>query len=451
MENKIIMLKTETLEHHPDNPRKNIGDVSELSASIKAKGILQNLTVVPSGKDSTYYVVIGNRRLEASKAAGLEEVPCVISDMDYKTQIETMMVENIQREDLTVIEQAEGMQMMLDLGSTVEEISDKTGFSESTVRRRLKLNEYDRKKVVEGQERGATLEDFIKLEQIKQKSERNRLIKIIGTADFNLEYKRAFDTQKNNELKKLAIKELETFAEPLPESENTWSQKWNEVERLSYPVLKFEKGKRVPKTKSKKYYYRISQYYDGTRVRVFTRNESYKEQQEIEKPKKTEKQKEVDRAVRQLNKIAKEHYELRTEFILSIAKRSTIKDYEHICFDTIIRKMAEYGYINNNYAYNDIINKFLGIDYYNSGKLLEAYNNTPAGTAVIMVYRMLEDSEGKNCYYKYYDSSKVTFRENKPLNLIYDFLISLGYEMSEEEQKITNGTYELYDRETSAG
>ncbi len=145
MENKIIMLNTSELEHHPDNPRKNIGDISELSNSIKAKGILQNLTVVPND-NGTYYVVIGNRRLEASKAAGLEEIPCVISNMDYKTQIETMMVENIQRADLTVVEQAEGMQMMLDLGSSVEEISDKTGFSESTVRRRLKLKEYDRKK-----------------------------------------------------------------------------------------------------------------------------------------------------------------------------------------------------------------------------------------------------------------------------------------------------------------
>ena len=159
MENKIIMINVSQLKHHPDNPRKNIGDITELSNSIKAKGILQNLTVVPAETDK-YFVVIGNRRFEAAKAAGLEKIPCIISDMDYKTQIETMMVENIQREDLTVVEQAEGMQMMLDLGSTVEEISDKTGFSESTVRRRLKLNEYDRKKVVAAQGRGATLEDL---------------------------------------------------------------------------------------------------------------------------------------------------------------------------------------------------------------------------------------------------------------------------------------------------
>lgn len=450
MENKIIMLETNILEHHPDNPRKNIGDVSELCDSIKAKGILQNLTVVPApDKTGIYYVVIGNRRLEAAKAADIEKLPCVISSMDYKTQIETMMVENMQREDLTIIEQAEGMQMMLDLGSSVDEISNKTGFSESTVRRRLKLNDYDRKKVVEAQNRGASLEDFAKLEKIKSKSERNKLLKVIGTADFNLEYKRTITDQKNKEFEKLALKELNTFAEPFPENENCWSNKWIKKEKFSYPLLKFEKGKRVPKNKKEKYYYRISRYYNGEiDINVYTENKDYK-QQITETPKKTEKQKEVDRAVRALNKIAREHYELRSEYILSLANRSSIKDYEHICLDTVIKIASEYGYINNNYVYNKILCAALGIDnfYGNADKLVNAYAENPAGTAVLIVYRLLEDNENENCYHKYYDSSKVVFTANEGLNRIYDFLISLGYEMSAEETQITNGTYELYEGE----
>lgn len=445
MENKIIMINVSQLKHHPDNPRKNIGDITELSNSIKAKGILQNLTVVPAETDK-YFVVIGNRRFEAAKAAGLEKIPCIISDMDYKTQIETMMVENIQREDLTVVEQAEGMQMMLDLGSTVEEISDKTGFSESTVRRRLKLNEYDRKKVVAAQGRGATLEDFIKLEQIKTKPEKNKLLKIMGTPDFNLEYKRSLEKQQNKEMERVAVKELKAFAEPFPEKEYTWSAKWDRIDKYSYPLLKFQKGKRIPKDTSKKYYYKIELYYGGEyRVNIYTENKNYKQQEA--RPKKTEKQKSVDRAVRAFNKMAREHYALRKEFVFSLAGNSKIKDYEHICLEAIIKHIAPYGYIGNNYVYNKILCEFFKINttYGNEDKLLKAYASNPAGTAVLLVYRTLEDSEVRTCYKKSYDGNEVTFSKNDGLNRIYDFLTALGYEMSTEEIQITNGTYELYD------
>lgn len=444
MENKIIMLKTEQLEHHPDNPRKNIGDVTELSDSIKAKGILQNLTVVPN-ESGTYYVVIGNRRLEASKAAGLTELPCVISDMDYKTQIETMMVENIQREDLTVIEEAEGMQLMLDLGSSVEEISDKTGFSESTVRRRLKLNEYDKKKVTEAQDRGATLNDFVKLEQIKAKSERNKLLKVLGTSDFNLEFNRALKEQKNKELEKVIVKELETFAEPFPEDEDEWKNCWQNEYGLSYYFSEYKPGNNIPKDKDKQYFYRINRhcYNDDWYVNIYTKREVT---QADNKPKKTEKEKETDRAVRRLNKIAKEHYELRKEFILNLSKCSKIKDYERICLKAIIAETIPYGYHSNNYAYNSLYKEYLNYDsYYNKEKLQQAYDENPAGTTVLIVYRMLEDSGEETCYYR--NSTSVKFQKNEVLERIYDFLCALGYEMSTEEIEVTNGTYELYDKE----
>lgn len=104
---QIVMLPAECLEHHPENPRKKIGDIAELTDSIKANGILQNLTVVPKPDDEgKYLVVIGNRRYEAGTAAGLKEFPCVISDMNHTKQLETMLIENMNRSDLTVYEQA---------------------------------------------------------------------------------------------------------------------------------------------------------------------------------------------------------------------------------------------------------------------------------------------------------------------------------------------------------
>lgn len=91
----LVYLPINALFPHPDNPRKDLGDLTELTDSIKAKGILQNLTVVPFWFKTTgvgcdcpkeqaemgYLVVIGNRRLEAAKAAGLNTLPCIIAKM----------------------------------------------------------------------------------------------------------------------------------------------------------------------------------------------------------------------------------------------------------------------------------------------------------------------------------------------------------------------------------
>lgn len=110
--NHIMMININRIYPHPNNPRKDLGDVSELAASIKEMGILQNLTVVP--RNSTEYTVIsGHRRLAASRLAGLTEVPCAIRHMTEEEQMATMIAENMQRADLTVPEQAECIQMMI--------------------------------------------------------------------------------------------------------------------------------------------------------------------------------------------------------------------------------------------------------------------------------------------------------------------------------------------------
>ena len=145
---------------HPDNPRKDLGDLTELAESIKANGILQNLTVIPyigevTGEilEGKYRVIIGHRRLAAAKLAGLAEVPCMVSDMKLREQVATMLTENIQRSDLTIYEQAQGFQMMLNFGDSVNDISGRTGFSETTVRRRVKLLALDSEKFRQSVER----------------------------------------------------------------------------------------------------------------------------------------------------------------------------------------------------------------------------------------------------------------------------------------------------------
>lgn len=148
---EITNIACRRLHPHPDNPRKELGDLTELAASIKENGIFQNLTVIPGhylnsreyiakcvdeGGDAAaaaaawtpkavwssedYTIIIGHRRAAAAQQAGLFEVPCVVVEMDEREQLQTMMIENMQRSDLTTYEQAQGFQLMLDLGDPEE-------------------------------------------------------------------------------------------------------------------------------------------------------------------------------------------------------------------------------------------------------------------------------------------------------------------------------------------
>ena len=190
----LTTIAIEKLHPHPDNPRKVLGDIDELAESIKASGILQNLTVVPMNDDWTEFtVIIGHRRLAAAKQAGLTELPCAVVEMTEKEQLSTMLTENMQRSDLTVYEEAKGCQLLLDLGDTVAEVAEKTGFSESKIRRRVKLCELDEEAFKESQLRQPTLADYERLNQIKDIDVRNELLTSIGTNNFdNLLYSAVF-------------------------------------------------------------------------------------------------------------------------------------------------------------------------------------------------------------------------------------------------------------------
>lgn len=138
----IIDINVKSLIPNPNNPRRDVGDVTELADSIKEQGLQQALVVTPDHEEHgerLFRVVIGHRRLAACKLAGLESVPCVVRELDAKTERELMLVENCQRSDLTPLEEADGYQGLLDLGAGVGELAAKTGRSESFVRGRLRI------------------------------------------------------------------------------------------------------------------------------------------------------------------------------------------------------------------------------------------------------------------------------------------------------------------------
>ena len=134
--NEIKLINTSLIDPHPDNPRKNIGDVTDLAASIKANGLLSPLSVVPNG--SRFRVIAGHRRLMACKQAGTGAVPCFVLDLDPLQQLEAMVTENCQREQLTALEEADAIQGMLDLGATTASVAHRLGRSADYVRDRAK-------------------------------------------------------------------------------------------------------------------------------------------------------------------------------------------------------------------------------------------------------------------------------------------------------------------------
>lgn len=177
-----------------------------------------------------FTVVIGHRRLAAAKLAGLMEVPCVISQMTVKEQMQTMLLENMQRAELTVYEQAQGFQMMLDLGSTVEEVAEKSGFSVATVRRRVKMMELDQDVLKEVSARQLSLSDFDRLAQIEDIAARNECLSKIGTRDFDATVGSKLRSQAVQKKMPRVMELLATLgAKEIPSNEH-YSSKYNHID-----------------------------------------------------------------------------------------------------------------------------------------------------------------------------------------------------------------------------
>jgi ParB family transcriptional regulator, chromosome partitioning protein len=134
------MIPIERLEPNPQQPRIEIGDLSELAASIQEKGVLEPLLVRPSQVGGRFMIISGERRYRASLIAGLKELPCIEMDVDDRAVAEIALIENLQRKDLTPFEEAEGLQALADrFGYTHEEIAKKIGKSRSSVTEALSL------------------------------------------------------------------------------------------------------------------------------------------------------------------------------------------------------------------------------------------------------------------------------------------------------------------------
>src|SRR5215210_7834124 len=134
------MIALDKLDPNPDQPRVEIGDLEDLTASIREKGVLEPLLVKPSRLSGRWMIIAGERRWRAAREAGLREVPCIEMDVDDRAVAEIALIENMQRKDLTPWEEADGLLALTEkFGYTHEEVARKIGKSRSTVTEALSI------------------------------------------------------------------------------------------------------------------------------------------------------------------------------------------------------------------------------------------------------------------------------------------------------------------------
>src|SRR5574337_1155117 len=134
------MLPVEKIRPNPEQPRKALGDLRELTDSIRAKGVLEPLLVRYVPREDAYYIISGERRYHAARAAGLRELPCIEKIADDAETLELALIENLQRKDLTPFEEAEGLhRLAAQFDYTHDDIARKIGKARSSVTETLSL------------------------------------------------------------------------------------------------------------------------------------------------------------------------------------------------------------------------------------------------------------------------------------------------------------------------
>ncbi len=147
------MIPVEKIRPNPDQPRKALGDLRELTDSVKEKGVLEPLLIRYVPRDECYYIISGERRYHAARAAGIRELPCIEKIADDAETLELALIENIQRKDLTAFEEADGLYRLAEqFDYTHDDVARKIGRARSSVTETLSLRNIPdaiRKKCVE--------------------------------------------------------------------------------------------------------------------------------------------------------------------------------------------------------------------------------------------------------------------------------------------------------------
>lgn len=137
----VMRVPLEKLHPNAAQPRQAFREeaLQELAASLKAHGLLQPILARPKGQNGDFEIVAGERRYRAARQAGLADVPVIVRELDDRQALEATVVENLQREDLTPLEEARAYQSLIGFGLAQEAVAAAVGKGRSTVANALRL------------------------------------------------------------------------------------------------------------------------------------------------------------------------------------------------------------------------------------------------------------------------------------------------------------------------
>lgn len=442
----IVNIGVEHIHPHPENPRKDLGDLAELAESIRKNGVMQNLTVIPmDGSSGEYMALIGHRRHAAAKLAGIAELPCIIKEgISRKEQVSIMLEENMQRNDLTIYEQAQGFQMMLDLGETEESIAEKTGFSKTTVKHRLNIAKLNPKVLREKEKDECfqlSLKDLYALEQVEDIKTRNKILKEASSSrDLAWRAKNAAEEAKREKVAAEIIAKLKAAGiEPAPaQYENDmYSGRWETLETYS---LEKAAPKRIAKKKLEG-----GGYYKAYReVRVVKKRDKSKEPvSEYERQRK-----EREKSAKVIKAIAKEMAAQRESFIRNVlsGKIEPLKDTEKVMAGLWNAIVYANGYVGKTGLAKFLADTKKGwydIPDEDKKKALEDLEKTST-LHQLMIGAYVSTSD--LVYMDYNNHYKED--TGKAVTAITEALSEYGFSYSDDEQnKVMEGSHELYVKE----
>lgn len=438
----ICNLYLNELFPHPDNPRKDLGDLSEMTESVKKNGIMQNLTVIPGHYENgeftegAYTVIIGRRRLAASKTAGIPKVPCrIIEGMSHREQVSMMLEENMQRNDLTILEQAQGFQMMLDLGETEDSIAEKTGFSKTTIKRRLNIAKLDQKLIKEKEQSDSfqlSLTDLYALEKIEDVETRNKVLNDASNHEQLIwKVNRAVQEAKEKKVEEAIVAKLKELGvkKATKKMENEiYTSKWSTVKEFSL-------NKEAPAEiilKGKEFYW-MRRY--GSIVVIKENKKQAKQRTEYEL-----KRKQLEANKKKINAKTKEAAGQMKEFVRAFSmNRLAPKEQDW-------HKQALWEMLKDNTTYvsTDRLVAFL-LDKETYSVIEKDREETKETITKMKMYQQMlcilasfipTELADYNGHYEQ--------RKGRHIQEIYDFLCGFGFDLDEEYISILDGSSELY-------
>lgn len=184
---QIRMIPIDKIDPNPQQARSELGDIKDLMASIKQKGILEPIIVRP--RHGRYEIIAGERRFIASKGIGLKEIPCIEKNVEDNEAMEIALIENLQRKDLDAFEEADGLYSLAEMyGYNHEEIAKKIGKARSTITEVINLRKIPQKIRKLCYENNITSRTtLIEIAKIKDEEQMEELIHIIQERDLKRE------------------------------------------------------------------------------------------------------------------------------------------------------------------------------------------------------------------------------------------------------------------------